>query len=299
MAEKIKANGGASSSLPAAGSQSNDDGHGKSAEIKHSFSLYKMTGEPFSHPFCREDLFSVITGMERYVVDSSSDWKSESQKQQNANKAFIIGRTVLDEAENPLGVFHSKKVDVSNNNIFSFYLDDALNSQTLVWIDRVDKAYFTVVDRQKLVEEKKPLADRTDEKSVQWRKRTLAGIDHTKRRILDILDVGNIAELTPSAELSALESRLTEYIQANSQYCFRHWVNSAMVAECCYALLLIRHRNIRNEFAEPDYLNVLGDTMLVHNALFFRAKILSKDFAPKKMASYVGDSEIVAASKIS
>jgi len=266
----------------------------------HSFSLYKMTGEPVIHPFCRADLFNVITNMERYVIDSDSgEWKNESRKPQNANKAFIVGRTFLDEAENPLGVFHSNKVDVSNNNIFTFGPNDILDGETLIWIERVDKAYFSVVDPEKLVEEKKPFAERTDEKFVQWRKKTLANIDVAKRKILKILDIGNIAELASYAELSDLETQLTNYIRANSQHCFRNWVNSAMVAECCYALLLIQNGKIRKEFAEPDYLNVLGDTMLIHNALFFRSKILSKDFSPQKMASYIGNSEIVTVSKIS
>ena len=125
-----------------------------------------------------------------------------------------------------------------------------------------------------------------------------AGIERTKRKILEILDVDDIAKLAPRSELSELEMRLTDYIRTNSARCFCHWINSGMVAECCYALLLIQDRQIRNEFAKPDYLNVLGDTMLVHNALFFRAKIFSRDFAPKKMASYIGDVGITTMSKI-
>jgi len=264
----------------------------------HSFSLYSLTGEMVSHPFCRKDLFGVITGMERYVVDNSSDWKKESRQPQNASKAFIVGRTVSDETENLKSVFHSDKVDVSNNNIFSFGLNNMLYGKTLVWIERVDKAFLSVIDAEKLQEETKPFAERTDERFTEWRKERFAGIERTKRKIFGILDVDDIVKLAPRSELSELEMRLTDYIRTNSARCFRHWINSAMVAECCYALLLIQDRQIRNEFAKPDYLNVLGDTMLVHNALFFRAKIFSGDFAPKKMASYIGDVGITTMSKI-
>ncbi|HEY5298581.1 MAG TPA: hypothetical protein VIK59_11730 [Verrucomicrobiae bacterium] len=266
--------------------------------LKHSFSLYTLTGEAVFHPFCREDLFDVITGMERYVVDNSRDWKKESRKLENASKIFIVGRTVSEETENLKSVFHGDKVDVSNNNIFNFSLNDLLYGKTLVWIERVDKAFLSVIDLQKLQEETKPFAKRTDESFIRWRKERLVGIERTKRKILDILDVDKIADLAPRDELSELEMRLSDYIQTNSSHCFCHWINSAMVAECCYALLLVRDRKIRNEFANPDYLNVFGDTMLVHNALYFRSKIFSNDFAPKEMARYLGDQDILCANKI-
>ena len=237
--------------------------------------------------------------MERYVVDNNSDWKKESKQPQNAGKAFIVGRTISDETENLKSIFHSDKVDVSNDNIFSFGLNDMLYGKTLVWIERVDKAFLSVIDAEKLRAETKPFAQRTDGEFEDWRKERFAGIERTKRKILEILDVDDIAGLAPRSELSELELSLTDYIRTNSARCVRHWINSGMVAECCYALLLIQDRQIRNEFAKPDYLNVLGDAMLVHNALFFQAKIFSKDFAPKKMASYIGGIEITTVSKIS
>ena len=49
-----------------------------------------------------EDLFNVISDMDRVIVDNCAEWKHQSLKE--PNKAFILGRTISNEADNLEGV---------------------------------------------------------------------------------------------------------------------------------------------------------------------------------------------------
>lgn len=266
-------------------------------QFQHSVSFYTLYGICVTHPISRENLFHIVTSMERYIVDSHASWQAESKKPQNQNKAFIIGRTISDETENLKALFFGDKVDTSNNNIFNLGVT-SVNNEPLVTLERLDAHFQSVFDCQKLEEESKPQAKRTDTAFLQRRKKRLENVELEKKQILKVLEVSDIAQLAPRAELNQSETGLTAYIRENRSRCFGHWLNSMEVARCCYALLLIQSRKIRNEFALPDYWNVFHDTILIHNALFLKAKIFSGDFAPNKMASYIGDPAIVCLKKI-
>jgi hypothetical protein len=48
----------------------------------------------------------------------------------------------------------------------------------------------------------------------------------------------------------------------------------------------------RDEFCDPNRRNVFGDTRLIQNALWLKARILSNDGAVKRMVEYLGLPEI-------
>src|SRR5438132_234533 len=88
-------------------------------QMKHSVSWFIPEGQHLANPYEIENLLDVLMGRERYVVDTNSHWRMESKKPENRNKAFILGRTVIEEEENLKSVF---SVDAPGNNLFAFEL---------------------------------------------------------------------------------------------------------------------------------------------------------------------------------
>ena len=261
-------------------------------QLKHSVSHCTMDGRLWPNPIQRENLFQVLEGMERYIVDSNSNWKAESKEPRNKDVAFIIGRTVDTEEDNLKGLLFSPKVDVTNNNIFGFGLEDVAGLR-LVALHRLDRYFKLIFDPVKLDEESKPRTKRTNVENVLSEKRAIASIEQEKSVILDILGVHRIADLPERKALANKERDLLGCIRSNAIHCRYNWKLSVEVARRCYALLLIQQRRMRSEFALPGYRNVFGDMTLVQNGIFLRAGILSADKAPKTMLSYTGLTEVV------
>lgn len=262
--------------------------------LKHSFTYCDFDGRLVPHRLQSENLFEVIHGMKRFIVDSNASWRAEAAKPKNKDVAFILGRTLNDETDNLKSLFFSEKVNLSNNNLFLFGIDDLMGPK-LVKLQRLDEPFSLVLDMEGMEEESKPRQHRTDPVFKARRVRQLASIEEAKREILRLLKVKSIEELPKKNALASLQAELQNFITGAAPLCHLHWGNSIEVACHCYALLVIQDRQIRNEFAKSasDYPNVLGDTALVQNALFLRAGILSDDFAPKKMTSYIGLTEMV------
>lgn len=81
-------------------------------------SFHTFKGERIKPTFGKKNLLDVILRHERYVCDSNSFWKSESAKDCNQSKVFIVPHTALDEPEDVHGNLFGKKVDIRNENIF-------------------------------------------------------------------------------------------------------------------------------------------------------------------------------------
>src|SRR5438093_966397 len=131
-------------------------------QLKHSISHCALDGPRlWQNPFQSENLFEVVVRMERYVVDSNSNWKAESKISKNRNVAFILGQTVTTEEDNLKSLYFSRKVNMSNNNLFYFGLDD-ITGELLVALERLDTAFSLTFDRAKLNEESRLRSKRTD-----------------------------------------------------------------------------------------------------------------------------------------
>ncbi len=262
-------------------------------QLKHSVSHCTLEGRRLLvNPMQTEDLFEVIAGMVRFIVDTNSNWKAESRAPENKGVAFILGKTVTMEEDNLKSLYFSQKVDISNNNLFHLGLEE-LGGNTLVVLERLDKPYALIFDQRKLVEESMPRAQRTDPEFQSRQRRQLLAVDEERRCILDLLHVKRIGDLPLRNKIEAVEAEILEFVRDRAPLCRYDWWRSVEVARRCYALLLIQKGGIRTEFADPAYRHVFGDVTLVQNALFLRAGILSNDHAPKRMAGYTGLRELV------
>jgi hypothetical protein len=259
----------------------------RTAFRSHAFSRYTLAGQHLPHPYETDDLLAVLGHRECYVVDTNSNWKAESRKPENREKAFILPRTLSDEEADIKGLFFGPKVETTNNNLFILGVDHT-EDEPVIAIERLDRFYRSIMDESSLLEESRPRGLRTDAKFLNRERRWMEIIQQEKQAILLILGVRDISKLAMPKDMSEKRTQLLAFIRREAPKCRADFVRSIGVARHCYALLLIEDRQIRTEFSKPDYRNVLGDTFVLHNALFLQAKILSGDKPLKRMASYAG-----------
>lgn len=264
---------------------------------QHSFALLTLDGEHVHHPMQREHLFGLIGGMQRYIVDGNSHWKAEASKPANKNVAFILGATVTIEEDNLQSVFFSEKLDISHRNVFLLGLVRVTNG-LLVQLQRLDPAFRSIFDETKLLEESHPRKLRADSEFQERLQGEKAQLEDAKQQILNILGVPSIAELLDRNALTGLQERIQRDITRNAPACRYSWEDSVKVAVLCFALLLIREGKARTRFGRDDKPNVLGDAMLIRDALFLHAGILSNDKEVRKMASFTGLPELVCDAKV-
>src|ERR1039458_7204359 len=79
-------------------------------------SFYTFKGERVRANLHNEDLLEFLLRHERFVCDSNSSWKKEADKIGNHCNVFIIGHTVLDEADDVYGNIFGKKVNYANRS---------------------------------------------------------------------------------------------------------------------------------------------------------------------------------------
>jgi len=109
--------------------------------LGHSFSIYDLRMNNLTNSK-GEDLFKVILGMDRTVVDNHIEWKQRSLRE--LQKAFIIGRTIANETPNLEGVLFNESVKGGRENVFMFGIE-AANKRLVIVIHRLDshlKAIF-------------------------------------------------------------------------------------------------------------------------------------------------------------
>jgi len=263
-------------------------------QAKHSVSCYGVNGEHLKNDFDKEDLLAVIMQMERYMIDSNVAWEGEVIKPANRNKAFIIGGTIADEKENLESVLFSKKVDISNNNIFGFGMNN-LKGKPYLMIDRFDEYYRKIFDEGKLRQESRPRATRADMEFLEMEREHMANVLDLKQRILAILNLPDVANLPSVDETERKKTKIIQSVRSKAPSCFKDYWKAVEVASYCYAALLLERDEVgkktRNEFSDQKR-NVFGDTLLVQNALWLNSRILSNDKAVGRIVEYLALPEI-------
>ena len=256
-------------------------------QLKHADTFCTLDGEYILPSRVGENLFEVIRHKQRFLVDSNFDWKRESAKLEHKDKAFIVGKTVVDEHKNFKGLFFSPSVSLENKNVF-ILSPFSFNNQFVVRLERLDEYFRYGFDEHALDESSKPRSTRADSKSAEYHAMFKAGVEHERKAILLLFGIGDIKELAEPSQLGILRQQFREFIRLESPNCSGRYIYAAGVARHCYALLLAEVRRMRSEFAESEYLNVFGDTRIIQNALFLQSAILSNDGAVKRMARYAG-----------
>lgn len=257
---------------------------------KHSISFYKETGEHIPHPFDKENLLAVLMRMECYIIDSNLPGSvSDATKPENKNKAFILGQTFTDERENLEDALLGSRVDNSNNNLFAFgFVGDEIRwlPTPCLMLYRLDSYLQITMNAKGLREESRPRVKRMldDPEFIESERKDMADVLHFKEIILkEILRWPDITCLPPVKFNGRKKAQLIEIIRSKAPSCFTNYSNAAYVASLCYAALLLEPDKIgvktRNEFCKPNRRHVFGDTRLIQNALWLKARILSNDGA--------------------
>jgi hypothetical protein len=257
---------------------------------EHSFSISTLEGAII---FCNppaENLFEIVLSRKRYIVDRNTNesWQTTAAKSANQDKAFILGKTMSDEEYNIKSLFFGKKVQKEKGNLFVLGMADWEDCNAIC-LERIDEYFRSVFDPQSLKSVSSEGGRGADERFLKWERNRREIIEHERQAILLLLGVKAVSELGLPAALACKMSSLASFIRNNARQCLGNWRLSGYVARHCYAMLLAENfPQIRCEFAEADYLNVFGDTLIVHNALFMEAGILSNDGALKRMAGFCG-----------
>lgn len=216
---------------------------------------------------CGEDLFNVISNLDRVIVDNNAEWKERSLKE--PNRAFILGRTISSEAHNLEGVFFNEKVKGGRKNVFLFGVA-GLNRHTVIEIQRID-IHLKAIFRRPLP----TLDETTPAERAQWN-------DPQKR----LQQRDRIEKIVGDFSSESLRQK----IKATAPLAFKNYETSWIVAEWAYALLLQEtgHKDKRErEKFTNNHENLFGDTQMIQEALFFNARILSGNTQHVwRMASY-------------
>ena len=213
-------------------------------------------------PSNEEDLFAIIQKMDRRVV-----WDSNLSLPDpiDTRHAFIVGQTADHEGD----FWLRSQVKRGNENLFSFGVVNYLHCFPALEIRRLRKDLVTAINKRKggipkPDEHYSPLS-RLEEVQVIVES-FLWGVDRLKKEI---------ADLRP---------------YSNGSYHI-----SILLARRCAALLLHEDApglkpKVDEEWRKlfDNHPNVLGDTMLIQNALYFDAQILTKDTGAQRMATYCG-----------
>lgn len=212
-------------------------------------------------PYGVEDLFGVISQMQRrFVWDVNSTLPSTL----DSNHAFICGQTFDHED----CFWLRPEVKRGSDSIFAFGVKELFGRDCL-HIQRLRKHVVAAL--------------------YKGRKTIPQASAHYSRESLRA-EVGVIIE-------SYLwgKNRLIEEISELRPYCASSYHISVLTARRCAALLLHEDAprlqpKIDEEWKKilESHQNVLGDTQLIQNALYFNAEILTKDEGAKQMARYCG-----------
>jgi len=273
-------------------------------QIEHASSFYMPCGEHIKYISDKENLFEVLMKMQRYLIDSNlSDPLRDAAKPENKNKAFILGQTYTDEQDNLKAAL--LKWDNSNNNLFDFgYMEEPIGGfpTPCVMINRLDAHQPLTFNMEKMRLESRPHEKKLkdDPKYVVRHKKHLEAVNDLKSRILAFhLCLENLDPLPSPEFMAGCNKELIETIRHRAPSAFKDYEVAWEVATMCHAALLMEPkdnlvaRKTREEFSREEGIgnpkrNLFGDTRLIQNALWLNSRIISKDGAVKRMASYLG-----------
>jgi hypothetical protein len=212
-------------------------------------------------PYGTEDLFHVISRMERrFVWDVNSPLPSKL----DGKHALIVGQT-FDHEDN---FWLRPEVKAGSESIFAFGVTE-LFCRRCLHIQRL-------------------------------RRNVVAALYKRRKSIPDAL--AHYSARSRLAEVSVIiqsyvwgKDRLTKEIADLQPYCAGSYHISLLLARRCAALLLHEDApklklKVSEEWRKlfENHPNVLGDTQLIQNALYFGAEVLTKDEGAKQMARYCG-----------
>jgi len=259
-------------------------------------SFHAFNGERIKPTFGKKNLLDVIMRRERFVCDTNSFWKDEAGKISNQSKAFIVGHTVLDEPEDVQGNLLGKKVNFTNENIFFFTIAPYQGGTSCLAIERYNSQFRMRFDPHELKRVSQERIKKTDLKYLESEREYMAIVHNEKKKILSFLNLTEIENLPPVEVSEQMKSAIVQDVRSASPKCFMDFEFSMVTAMQCYSALLLERDDVgkktRIEFSDPNRRNVLGDVLLIRDALWFKASILSNDRAVARMAEYVALPEI-------
>jgi hypothetical protein len=269
--------------------------------LKHSRTLYDLSGNHVPHDFEKENLRDVISQRDTYVVDNNSDWKRECKE--HLDKAFIISPTLARENPNTRDLI-LEATRSKLGNIFSVGIDARINC---VLIERIDEHFQFEFDMPRLTEASREKGETfakqkaENSKSIEVEKQLIrehinfellfaTALDHTPISVA-FMSSGKASDLPLPNEMPNVVNRLKAHIQWRLPECKYNIKKSKRAVEVCYATLLVEDtepKGIRWEFDEPNYEHVFGDMYILQTAIYLGAKIMTKDRKLSQMASYAG-----------
>lgn len=211
--------------------------------------------------FGSEDLFETISRMERrFVWDKNTNLPPTL----DAKHAFILGQTFDHEDS----FWLRTEVKGGNESIFEFGVRELFDRHCL---------------------------------QIQRLRKNVVAALYRRRKTIPVAVVNYSSEARLAETLVIRESlawgkeRLAAEISDLRQNCPGCYLISVLTARRCAALLLLEDTpklklkvaEERKKFSE-NHPNVLGDTQLIQNALYFDAEVLTRDEGAKQMARYCG-----------
>lgn len=211
---------------------------------------------------------------QRWVVDNNTPFERLAGSPEFSDTAFIVGTTVLNERAQPI-LFFEKLSDERKAFVNVFYFSVPwLHGEYRLAIDRADRAYFSLHNRDKVVADagfKNPRDESAeslnDLRLINWR--CILWMAYRRAGL----------SLGPS---------LAESVRGLAPRCPKNYRLSAKVATLCFARLLVASERGRNNFNENGSMNGFMDAALIKDALFFNAGILSGDRDVRRMAHFCG-----------
>jgi hypothetical protein len=214
-------------------------------------------------PSDEEDLFADIQNMQRRIICDSN---LPLPHPMNSQYAFILGQTFDHEGD----FWLRAQVKRGNENLFAFGVTEYQHCFPCLEIQRLRKEAIAAIIKRK------------------------ASIPKARTHYSSASRLEEIQVIIGHYVLGK-ESLAKEISDLQTYYCPGSYQMSYFISRRCAALLLHEDApELKLKIAEewPKFLgnhpNVLGDTQLIQNALYFNAEILTKDKGAKRMADYCG-----------
>ena len=248
---------------------------------KHHFTVLDFDRHVSFDPETSCNLFDEIQKKERFIIDRNAAWQPMVANPKNAGKAFILGKTMFDESENLEVLLFGSKTNNENGNLFTLGIQEH-DGKYAIHLHRIDKHYRLTLEEHSLSEFSNSKNARIGR--LEYDKKRMEDSEFEKRQVLVLLGVKSIQELPEPKQCAEKIEWLLGKIEPFLGHCSRDWIMSAVVSRLSIALLLVEKLKVRTDFAKSEKVNFFGDTMILHNALFLDAKIITEDRMLRRMA---------------
>lgn len=260
----------------------------REAWLRHDRTFLNLYAQPLPaplHPKSKNLWKEIQKFTERYIVDNHIPWDQYAPRKDCANTAFILGTSALNEKSQLISIYEQPGGKRrSHHNVFLFHAGEMESDRRgrllkgeLV-VDRLDENAISVLDRKKVLTfgDNQILKNARDEDPEE--------IERVRRTIRTEL----VLQLTQRGGLTPTVASLRSQIQQSVGACRGDYRRSIEVARLCYARLLSSNANAIKNYRNKGSLNGFLDAGIIKDALFFEAKILTRDDGVKSMAKYCG-----------